>query len=318
MCMESYKVTVLVVTYFPVWKKLKSTLLSIICQKNINFEIIISDDGSEEDYFYEAERFFAEHGFSDYKLVKNIKNLGTVNNYYSALCHAKGEYTYGISPGDMLYNEYTLSDLYAFSKEREISVCFGDAIYYNLQDDEVNIVKKRYYVPRRPWIYTDKVALDVMKYFFFYDNFILGATFFRRTDVAIKYIGKIKDSSRYVEDNTSTAFMLADGLRVIHFDKYVVWYEYGEGISTSSDNKGGKLLDADLNNSFEELRKQYPNDQVINTLLQSRHYSRFHQKLYLLLNVPILFLKKIIIKFTPMSTKTLEYDESILQRYING
>lgn len=316
--MKNYDVTVLVVTYFPAWKKLKSTLLSIVCQKDVSFEIIVSDDGSEVDFFDDIERFFIEQGFSDFKLIKNIKNLGTVNNYYNALCQAQGEYTYGISPGDMLYDEYTLSDLYSFSKQNEISVCFGDAIYYNLQGDKVNVVKKRHYVPRRPWIYTDKTSLDIMKYFFFYDNFILGATFFRRTDVAIKYIGKIKDLSRYVEDNTSTAFMLADGLRVIHLDKYVVWYEYGEGISTSSDNKWGKLLDADLNNSFDELRQQYPNDKVINTLLQSRHYRRFYQKIYLLLNVPRLFLRKLIIKFTPMSNKTLEYDVSILQRYING
>lgn len=316
--MKDYDVTVLVVTYFPSWKKLKSTLLSIVCQKDVRFEIIISDDGSEEDYFHEAERFFAEHDFSDYKLVKNIKNLGTVNNYYNALCQSKGEYTYGISPGDMLYDEYTLIDLYSFSKQNGISVCFGDAIYYNLQGDKVNIVKKRHYVPKRPWIYTDEISLDVMKYFFFYDNFILGATFFRRTDVAIKYIGKIKDLSRYVEDNTSTAFMLADGLRVIHFDKYVVWYEYGGGISTSSDNKWGKLLSADLNNCFAELRKQYPNDKVINTLLESRHYRRFIQKLYLLLKVPRLFFRKIIIKFTPMRAEHMLYDECILKKYIEG
>lgn len=48
--------------------------------------------------------------------------------------------------------------------------------------------------------------------------------FFRETEIVKKYIGEMIGVSKYTEDNTSTAFVLADGIRVYHFDQFVVWY----------------------------------------------------------------------------------------------
>ena len=66
--MESNGVTVsvLVVTYNPQYSKLINTVESILLQKNVRLEIIISDDGSQNNYFEQLEEFFKEHSFSEY------------------------------------------------------------------------------------------------------------------------------------------------------------------------------------------------------------------------------------------------------------
>ena len=62
---------------------------------------------------------FSMHNFENYKMIKNPANIGTVNNYYQALLKVKGEYLYGISPGDMLYNKDALRNLYNFIIEKK-------------------------------------------------------------------------------------------------------------------------------------------------------------------------------------------------------
>ena len=52
------KVTVAVISYNPVWEKLRNTLKSVVWQKKVDFEIIVADDGSEKDCFDFVEQFF--------------------------------------------------------------------------------------------------------------------------------------------------------------------------------------------------------------------------------------------------------------------
>ena len=104
-------VTICVLTYNPDWIKFRSTLRSIICQRNVDFDIVVSDDGSEENYFDKAEEFLKENNFSDYRFIANKQNQGTVKNTISALQNVESKYVKLISPGDFLYNENVLSNL---------------------------------------------------------------------------------------------------------------------------------------------------------------------------------------------------------------
>ena len=49
------KFTVLIVTYHPDWKKLLVTLDSVMAQPFKDYEIVVSDDGSEENCFDKIE-----------------------------------------------------------------------------------------------------------------------------------------------------------------------------------------------------------------------------------------------------------------------
>ena len=68
------KFTVLIVTYHPDWKKLLVTLDSIMAQTFKDYEIVVSDDGSEENCFDKIEAYFAAHQFATYSLpMRNTK-----------------------------------------------------------------------------------------------------------------------------------------------------------------------------------------------------------------------------------------------------
>lgn len=102
------KISVLVLTYNPSKQKLIATLKSIIKQENVDIQVIVSDDGSKENYFEEAKEFLEKNNFTDYKFVNCEKNQGTVKNAIRAVGVSNGEYVKLISPGDMFTSNNVL------------------------------------------------------------------------------------------------------------------------------------------------------------------------------------------------------------------
>ena len=150
-------VTVCVLTYNPDWVKFRNTLRSIICQKSVDFDIVVSDDGSKDDCFDKAELFFNENGFSSYKLVKKTENQGTVKNAISALQHTRGKYVKLISPGDLLYDENVLAEFVDFAEHNPAAAYFGNAVYYSLENTNRIKIHPDIHNPRDyyPWINDD-------------------------------------------------------------------------------------------------------------------------------------------------------------------
>ena len=107
---SSYEVTVLVITYHPAWEKLRQTLISAMLQKDVRCQIVIADDGSDENHRDRILSLFREYAFTEYTLVLNDHNQGTVANYLSGLRAAEGEYTKGISPGDFFSGPFVLRE----------------------------------------------------------------------------------------------------------------------------------------------------------------------------------------------------------------
>lgn len=307
-----YSVTVFITTYNPVWKKLESTLMSVITQKNIDFEVIIADDCSISDYTVEIENYFQTYNFNNYKLIKHEINVGTVRNCYDAFIEAKGEYLFGVSPGDMLYNETTLYELYKFAKINNADTCFGHAVYYN-NNNKLNILSKKYNDPKQPCLFEDKDAL----LYLLFGNSILGAVFFRKKVSAIKYIGEIIGISKYVEDNTSAAFALADGVHYLYYNKYVVWYEYGTGVSTSKNKRWEEVLRADFDMTYNKLYEKYKDNYVINVFHKVRKMNKIKKIFFLLWNCPLLFFRILKFKCTkPLMANVMPMDKSILKKYL--
>ena len=113
------KFTVLIVTYHPDWKKLLVTLDSVMAQTFKDYEIVVSDDGSEENCFDKIEAYFTAHQFANYTLIPHEKNQGTVKNLIDGLAKAKGKYVRDFGPGDAFYNEHTLQQVYDFMEENQ-------------------------------------------------------------------------------------------------------------------------------------------------------------------------------------------------------
>ena len=140
------KFTVLIVTYHPDWKKLLVTLDSVMAQTFKDYEIVVSDDGSEENCFDKIEAYFAAHQFANYTLIPHEKNQGTVKNLIDGLAKAKGKYVRDFGPGDAFYNEHTLQQVYDFMEEMRDIPFEIKRVYYMY--DTVDGVRRGYHAHR--------------------------------------------------------------------------------------------------------------------------------------------------------------------------
>lgn len=241
----SASVTVIVATYNPQTDKLINTLKSIITQKNVDVDIIVTDDGSKQNHFNEIRKFFAENNFEHYKLIEHEVNAGTCKNMEDAVNAAEGKYIKLISPGDYLYDENTLCDWVEFMEENHSEISFGDAVYYHMENNNVNVLKQLNH-PQRLSLYDTKAFnFDRAKlnYILMCDTSV-GATFMACTDIMKKYFAVISGKVKYAED-FMYKIMLADNVRLWHYGRDVIWYEYGIGISTGSNDKWAALIKKD-------------------------------------------------------------------------
>ena len=268
-----YDITVVVCSYNPNLKKLISTLKSIVLQKNVKMQVLISDDGSKVNYKDEIESFFSDYSTIDYKIIINEKNVGTVNNIYNAIRYATGKYTYIISPGDYFFSEDVLSKIYCFSEKKNITIAFGKAQYYS-NDGTLRLYNQM--DPRSPEIYNLKwLSKETKKLAYCTNQGIVGACFFRRTDVLLEYINRIKDYSKYDEDNGTTYVHLLEKNGKINFlNDFVVWYEFGTGISTSNNQKFLNELEKDCTRVLQ-LIKNKRNERIIDYMdIKNRSFFR--------------------------------------------
>lgn len=255
-------VSVIICTYNSDITKLKKTIFSVITQKKLCLEIIISDDGSS--YFNETEihSFFSEKDFVNYKIYVSPTNLGTVKNIYMGVNNARGKYVYIISPGDLFYSEHTLFDLYCFCENNHCKFCFGDAINYESKDGEIVFTKSKF--PKNPDIYIKtKFSYRIALIGFFAKQQPIGATYFRDRKEALHYFALIQDKIKYVEDYPSTAMFLLDNKKLLYCEKPVIWYEYGSGISTSGSKIWKERIGKDFAIARNMLLEMYPKNKIV-------------------------------------------------------
>lgn len=242
----SYDYSVIVLTYNPPKTELFQTLYSIIIQKKISFEIIIADDGSQYNFFDEIVRWFKQNNVTDYKLIDNKTNQGTVKNFIKAYELAEGELIKAISPGDYLYSDETL---FKFKKNitNDDKIIFGVPIYYTKSG--TNCVVQNISCPIDISVYKKNNRKKIQRNYLLYRDYVLGAAFIwnkRECEPYLKIVGQL---IKYCEDAT-VLLMLSEQNIMKYINEPIIWYENGTGISTSSSNKWTSII-------YEENRKIY-------------------------------------------------------------
>ena len=230
------------------------TFESILRQKDISFEIIFCDDGSKSIFENEIIKYFQDKKFNNYKLIYNKTNQGTVKNILSGLVYAQYSFTKVIGSGDALYNEFTLKDIVSFMKKNELDYCFSDAVYF-YQDTELLTFNVRQPALLTPYDKYDKNY--ILKNLMIYNDFILGAAIFSRTETLKVDFNLLKDAIVYEEDAIVTASIIK-GSKIAHFPHYGVYYEYGSGVSTSKNSKFSMLLYKDKESLFGYINESMP------------------------------------------------------------
>lgn len=232
--MKNYAVSVVVVTYNPVREKLLATLRSILRQTGLRFEIIIADDGSSKPELAAAEELFAEKGFTDYTLVANQQNQGTVYNIASALERCSGAYVKVISPGDLLTYTDLLSHWVREMETAKAEISFCDAVYY-IPKENAMIPVARLTNPQHIGCYLKRHWEQCRYNYLILDDLFLGAAILCRTDVEKRYLDELLGKVIYAEDHIFR-LMAYDRVSVHYYPRNGILYETSTGISTSSND----------------------------------------------------------------------------------
>lgn len=259
---ELIEVSIVICSYNPQWNKLEMTLKSAVKQENVEFEIIVADDGSRNNFFDKVERFFTINNFKRYVLIGNKENKGTVKNLLSGIKVANGKYIATISPGDAFFDNNCIADFYNFCINNTCDVCFGNAVYYSNKDGNLKIFDSVSH-PNCPEFFQKTNRKREEYLIFTYGSGILGASIFREKNYALKYIGLLEDVCIYVEDNTSVLFGIMEGFIPKYYDRDIIYYEYGTGISTNNDKDWGKKIKEDFTKAYALLHEYYPKNRFI-------------------------------------------------------
>lgn len=275
---KKYDVSVIVATYNPKIDKLFYTLDSLINQKYVNMEIIVTDDGSANNLFNDVLEYFENHNFKNYMLLEHKKNSGTVLNIYDGLKHSNGTYIKVLSPGDALCDEYILFDWIKHLKKSNRKWSFSDA-YYKKNGKELELCSEL----------TNPHVIDVYKKkndkksrinYLLYNDLALGAAILCSKDVMEEYIEKIKDRVIYAEDNIYR-LMMFNNIVADYYPEKAIFYEYGDGISTSGNKSWSKKLRDDFNNTNKIMKEIVKDDDLFQKKIISIYEKKSKKKIVL-------------------------------------
>lgn len=257
--MEKIDVTVIVASYNPKWEKLKSTIQSIVFQKNICLEVIVADDGSKNNYCERITELLEKEKVRNFTFLASEKNQGTVKNVLRAVEIAKGKYIRLISPGDYLYGEKSLSEWYSYMECNKYFVSFGKGIYYNDDKGQCEVLKMQT-SPKNIFLYQGKRnERAIRKNYLQLDDMALGAAFLTEKDIFLKYLKLICEKVRLGEDFLYK-LMVFDMIQLHYYPYPVVWYEVGHGISNSKIGKYDSQMLSDWKNTNRVMLTMHAKD----------------------------------------------------------
>lgn len=286
--MSKIKFSVIVIMYNSTLLACLMTLKSIIIQNFNDFEIIISDDGSEKQWTREIESFFKSQNFVQYKFVQSTENVGTVKNILRAIDYAEGVYLKVIGAGDLLFDENVLEHVYGEMNKEHLKCTFGEFRGYAIKNGKV---KNRYFsgpICKTP--YKKRNQEKIKKNMIIKGDHILGAAFFFEREYLKKLLKELTDYAKYMEDLVQV-LMVLKGDEPIYLSKLLVIYEVGSGISTSKGN--AEKIGADVGRFYAYALEKYTDSSVCKRVKRDKIMSSMSwlsKQLFALLYMPYIYL----------------------------
>lgn len=311
---EVYKVeevfSVIVTTYNTNLNKLYLTLDSILAQDYKKIELLVADDGSKENHFFEIKRYFEERKFYNYKLISDGINRGTVENFFRALKMATGKYVKAIGGGDLLFDEKTLNTVFDAMDRKGSLIAFGNMkTYKKNKNNQLDL--DTYIGPADIKSYIKGKNKRIKKNVIVFGKFVSGASlFFERTTLE-KMLNKIRGSIIYCEDLIQVLYLL-ENIQIDYIPQNVIWYELGEGISSGVSSNGSSLLRKDYDNLCKYLKENYIQDKNVKRLLLRKScnkYNKYLRGFLKVLIVPGMYITDIETKY--QKRKGLYYTQNV-------
>ena len=258
--MEKLDFSVIVCCYNSNLEKLKKTLISIEKQKDVCFEIILSDDGSLNRDIEQIVPWAEKNGFKNIKYNFLKQNVGTVKNVLSACTLCSAKYVKIISPGDYLFDEFVLKKYLLKFKKTNCALIFSKAVYYTSDGK----ILKRY----NPNATGTKHKMFMKKNLCEFSDCFLGATMAFNIRTA-DYLKNLDGVVRLMEDYPITYLALQNNEKVCFINDNLVWYECDTGISTTNSGIG---IQQEFFNFYNYIEKNYNNKKLKKTLKFLRMY----------------------------------------------
>lgn len=269
--MRKVKISVIVITFNSRWDKTKRTLDSVIAQKDVDYEIIISDDGSKINNYKKIESYFKERKFDSFVLVNNDKNVGTIKNILRALEVAKGKYVKAISPGDILLSPSTLKEWVIELEKSGRRWSFGEVMYsWDTRNNPIEVFT-RAHMPQDVKSYINEDDKRCI-----YNCVVkndrpnpIGIIFERH--LWKEYLMKLSEWIVYAEDFAYSIMML-DNILPFYFPHNVGIHEWGEGVSTSGNKEWMQIL----LNERDTVYRKFEQDKKFRELKKNGSYENIH------------------------------------------
>lgn len=278
------EISVIVCTYNPDFDKLIETLNSCLLQKDVELQLVITDDGSKNNYFHELKSYFEKHSFTNYCLVEAPQNQGTVKNIIQGIEKCNYKYVKFISPGDKLMDESSLYSWLSFVKDNHLKWCFSDAMYY-YDDDGMKFVKGEA-KPQNVQIYVQKEWQKCRWYYLGLNDIAIGACIIGETELCHEYLKLIENKVKFAEDNI-WRLMMFDGIVGGYFPQRTILYEMGTGISTNGSSVWSDRLKNDWNQTNEIMKSRHNGDDKLqDTILKLFEINQMNSKFLRIIRKP--------------------------------
>lgn len=265
--------SIIVLTYNSKLEKIYRTLSSILNQNNFEqIEVIIADDGSKNNFFDEIASFFEAHKVSRYKLIANEKNKGTVENLYAGVKVANGQYIKALGSGDLLYERDTINKVCKFMEIKNEKIMFGLMRAFKITNDNLSYWDCA--IPMDIKAFREQDIKAINRNIVSWGKLISGASMFFERDTLIKFLNEIREKVIFCEDFIQI-LALVEHVNIGLLEEYVVWYEMGEGISTSKNHVWTERIKKDYDSLFKYLEYEYKDNKYVLRRIKKQHLGGF-------------------------------------------
>ena len=122
------------------------TLDSIKCQDYPNLELIVSDDGSNDETYRIVSEWIESNkdSFSRSVIIKSFTNRGTCHNYNQGVCNSSGTFIKTIDGDDCLNGSNCISKFVQFMETTNADICISDVELFTRDDMDLSREREWY------------------------------------------------------------------------------------------------------------------------------------------------------------------------------
>lgn len=122
------------------------TLDSIKAQDYPCIELVVSDDGSNDDTYEKVKQWIEANKTYFYNtiIVRSYKNMGTSHNYNQGVANSNGEFIKTIDGDDCLNGTHSISEYVEFMEGNSHHICISDVELFTADDMDLAHERKWY------------------------------------------------------------------------------------------------------------------------------------------------------------------------------